>query len=418
MAREGNKAVMPKLRFPAFLECDKWEYVPLGKLFSERQEAGFSDLPLLSLMDKEGIVPQDETNRKNNSSADKSKYLRVVPGDIVYNTMRMWEGRSAHVGIEGLVSPAYTVCEPAEDTCSLFFAFYFKTAPLIRLFRQFSQGLVKDTLNLKYQAFSRIEVAYPKDENEQQKIADCLTSLDELIAAQGRKVEALKTYKRGLMQKLFPREGETLPRHRFSEFRDAPEWAEQTLRSICNRIMDGTHFSPKTKEGPHPYLTSKNIRNGHIDLSTISYISEEEHREIYARCPVKVDDVLLTKDGANTGNCVINTLDYEFSLLSSVAVLRGDTARVKQSFLYQTIVAERTQSIIINSMSGQAIPRITLEKLGNYVVQLPGLAEQQRIADSLSSLDARITAESAKLAALKTHKQGLMQQLFPSQEEA
>jgi len=160
--------------------------------------------------------------------------------------------------------------------------------------------------------------------------------------------------------------------------------------------MDGTHFSPKSKEGPRPYLTSKNIRNGHLDLSTISYISEDEHREIYTRCPVRRDDILLTKDGANTGNCAINTLDFEFSLLSSVAVLRGDAALVNQNFLYQTITSERTQSDIINSMSGQAITRITLEKLGNYVASLPNLAEQQRIAQFLSFFDTQIMAEADK----------------------
>jgi type I restriction enzyme S subunit len=110
MATDGKSTATPRLRFPEFREGVGWDRALLGKLFSERQEAGFTDLPLLSLMDKGGIVPQEETNRKNNSNADKSKYLRVVPGDIAYNTMRMWEGRSAYVGIEGLISPAYTCC--------------------------------------------------------------------------------------------------------------------------------------------------------------------------------------------------------------------------------------------------------------------------------------------------------------------
>lgn len=105
-----EKANVPELRFPEFQ--GDWKTDPLGNLFIERNEKGFSDLPLLSLTEKDGIIPQKETNRKDNSSADKSKYLRICRGDIAYNTMRMWEGRSAYVDIEGVVSPAYTICQP------------------------------------------------------------------------------------------------------------------------------------------------------------------------------------------------------------------------------------------------------------------------------------------------------------------
>jgi type I restriction enzyme S subunit len=207
------------------------------------------------------------------------------------------------------------------------------------------------------------------------------------------------------------------PRLRFREFRDAAEWEEKALRNVCERIMDGTHFSPKSKHGPRPYLTSKNIRNGQIDTSTVSFISEEEHREIYTRCPVKMLDVLLTKDGANTGNCAINPFDYEFSLLSSVAVLRGNPSQLTQEFLYQSIASERTQSIIHGSMSGQAITRITLERLGLFTILIPSLPEQQQIADCLASLDACVAAQGRKIGALKDHKGGLMQQIFPRKGE-
>jgi type I restriction enzyme S subunit len=265
--------------------------------------------------------------------------------------------------------------------------------------------------------FAPMLVAVPKP-CEQQKIAECLSSVDEAIAAQASKVDGLKKYKKGLMQQLFPHEGETQPRLRFPEFQNAGAWAKTTLRMICQRIMDGTHFSPRTKEGPRPYLTSKNIRMGWLDLSTITFIAEDEHRSIYARCPVKKNDVLLTKDGANTGNCAINTIDEEFSLLSSVAVLRGDPEQIIQQFLYQSIASDGMQSRIVNSMSGQAITRITLEKLGNYEILIPNISEQQYIADLLSSLDTLFIAETQKLEALKTHKRGLMQQLFPSPKEA
>lgn len=207
------------------------------------------------------------------------------------------------------------------------------------------------------------------------------------------------------------------PRLRFPEFRDAKEWEEERLADLCLRIMDGTHFSPKTKQGPRLYLTSRNIQDGKLDLSSVAYISEEEHREIYDKCPVVKGDVLLTKDGANTGNCAINILDFEFSLLSSVAVLRGKPEVVSQAFLYQSIDSDRTQRLIEDSMSGQAITRITLEKIGNFKIPITARAEQQKIADCLTSLDEVIAGQGRKAEALKALKLGLMQQLFPREGE-
>jgi type I restriction enzyme S subunit len=174
--------VTPKLRFPEFRREAGWKLRELGTLFSQREEIGYTALRLLSLMDKEGIIPQEDSNRKNNANIDRTKYLRVVPGDIAYNTMRMWEGRSALSKLEGVVSPAYTVCAPNADADGRFFSYYFKTPQLIGSFARYSQGLVKDTLNLKYEAFSRILAATPTPA-EQQKIAECLSSLDELVGA-------------------------------------------------------------------------------------------------------------------------------------------------------------------------------------------------------------------------------------------
>ena len=116
------------------------------------------------------------------------------------------------------------------------------------------------------------------------------------------------------------------PKLRFKEFDG--DWSRYKIAEVTEYLVDGTHFSPKTTEGEFKYITSKNIRNDGLDLTNISYISKDEHEKIYKRCIVQLGDILLTKDGANTGNCCLNTLDEEFSLLSSVAVLREK----KQSF--------------------------------------------------------------------------------------
>lgn len=191
-----------KLRFPEFYDEKEWEEKKLGECFSERTERNYNDLPLLSLTESDGIVLQEETNRKNNSNADKSKYLRVCVGDIAYNTMRMWQGRCAIVNIEGIVSPAYTICKPKQEMDSLFFYYYFKTNDAIEKFHRNSQGLVNDTLNLKYESFEKIKMFVPSL-SEQHKIASCLSAMDETINAYTEKVGLLGQFKKGLMQQMF-----------------------------------------------------------------------------------------------------------------------------------------------------------------------------------------------------------------------
>lgn len=181
----------------------------MGESFSERDEKKREDLPLLSLGEN-GLTYQKETARKDNSNEDKSKYLRVAVGDVAYNTMRMWQGRCVFATIEGIVSPAYTVCKPKEGVDSEFHYYLFKTHGMISTFHKHSQGLVSDTLSLKYHSFANIKYLLPPSLPEQQKIAACLSEMDRLIAAQEQKAEALRAHKKGMMQRMFPekRKGE------------------------------------------------------------------------------------------------------------------------------------------------------------------------------------------------------------------
>jgi type I restriction enzyme S subunit len=191
-----------------------------------------------------------------------------------------------------------------------------------------------------------------------------------------------------------------------------PEWVSKPLKEVCKKIKDGTHFSPKSKSGPRKYITSKNIRNGGLDLSNCSYISDEEHREIYRRCPVELGDILLTKDGAGTGNCCANTLTEEFSLLSSVAVLSGEEGILSNEFLLQILQSELGQNAISNVIAGQAITRITLDKINKFTFMLPHYDEQQKIASFLSAVDQKISLLTKRHDLLIQYKKGVMQKIF------
>ncbi len=178
-----------------------WRHWHLGELFRERVEPNRVDLPLLSITSNEGVVLRADLDRKDTSSEDKSKYLRICPGDIGYNTMRMWQGVSALSRHEGIVSPAYTVCIPGPDIDGRFASYLFKLPSVIHLFYRYSQGLTSDTWNLKFHHFAEIRVRIPKVD-EQIAIASVLAAMDEELAKLKKQRDALVQQKRGLMQKL------------------------------------------------------------------------------------------------------------------------------------------------------------------------------------------------------------------------
>jgi type I restriction enzyme S subunit len=176
-----------------------WKEYSMGSLFKERKETNFNHLPLLAITGNKGIIHASEIERKDSSNSDKSKYKRIMPGDIGYNTMRMWQGVSAVSTLEGIVSPAYTICIPTDKVNIDFMGQFFKFPTTINLFWRYSQGLVSDTLNLKYSNFSQIKVLVPSIE-EQQGIAKVLSTADYEINYLEKKLKALGKQKRGLMQ--------------------------------------------------------------------------------------------------------------------------------------------------------------------------------------------------------------------------
>lgn len=189
-----------KKRLPGF--CEKWTRKQLGELFKNRVETNRSDLGLLAITSTRGILPRDCLDLKDNSSEDKSKYLRICPGDIGYNTMRMWQGVSAYSEYEGIVSPAYTILAPMEGVYSHYFAYLFKTQSVIFSFYRFSQGLVDDTRNLKYENFKKISVSIPSKVAEQRAIVQILSTADHEIDLLQKSIEAEKQKKKALMQLL------------------------------------------------------------------------------------------------------------------------------------------------------------------------------------------------------------------------
>lgn len=180
----------------------EWKKIKLGELFSERTERNAIHLPLLAITGTKGVVPRSDLDLKDNSSEDKSKYLKICIGDIGYNTMRMWQGVSAFSEYEGIVSPAYTILKPKEKVNAKYFFYIFKMPSQVFMFYRFSQGLVDDTRNLKYSNFKQIKVCYATDLKEQTAIAEILTTADKEIQLLKNQLTEEKQKKKALMQLL------------------------------------------------------------------------------------------------------------------------------------------------------------------------------------------------------------------------
>ena len=251
-----------------------------------------------------------------------------------------------------------------------------------------------------------IPVPLPPKPAEQQKIAACLSSVDELIAAQARKVDALKTHKKGLMQQLFPREGETRPRLRFPEFQNDGEWVTEPLAQLANYENGKAYEKDIAENGRYVVVNSRFI-------STDGAVRKYTNADYLI---AKTGEVLMVLSdlpkGKALAKCYFVEADDRYAVNQRVCRLKP--TRIDGKFLYY--ILNRHPHLLAYD---DGLNQTHLSKGG--VTECPlcvplEKAEQQRIASCLSSLDALITAETQKLEALKTHKKGLMQQLFPSAE--
>jgi type I restriction enzyme S subunit len=352
-----------------------------------------------------GYVSQAEKFGRDISGAQYKNYIHLRRGNFAYN-----KGNS-NLYPQGCVYQLKEFDEAAasnaficfkllpENAPGFFEGLFEKNAHGEQLKKFLTSGARSDgLLNIKPDEFFSVEFPIPHRPAEQQKIADCLSSLDELIGAQGRKVDALRTHKKGLMQQLFPREGETQPRLRFPEFQDSGDWEETTIGSIC-RLKAG-EFIPASdikdgfQDGMFPCYGG-NGRRGYVHSST--------HEGLY---------VLIGRQGALCGN--VNLISGRFHATEHALVVTPQEGYAPDWLFYAF------NDLNLNRFSiGQAQPGLSVGVLNNVSIVVPrSRDEQQRIASCLSSLDDLITAEVQKLDALKTHKRGLMQQLFPSPEDS
>lgn len=272
-------------------------------------------------------------------------------------------------------------------------------------------------LELSATKVARIPFPLPPRE-EQERIVGHIESLFARLDEARQKAEAVRDSvalrRAAILHKAFT--GELTAKWR-EEHNKPYTWETKKLKEICQKITDGTHHSPENSEiGDYMYVTAKNIKESGIDLSKITYIDKKTHAEIYSRCDVKFEDVLYIKDGATTGIATVNTLHEEFSLLSSVAVLRPKRNILFPYFFAYSLNSSDVKSKMINNMSGNAITRLTLSKIKESSIAICTLEEQReivRLLDDLLGRERRIgEAADAVVAHIERMKKAILARAF------
>ena len=411
--------LVPKLRFPEFLGAGGWRLAPLNQLAARTKQKNrdekiarvLTNSAEFGVMDQRDFFDKDIATQGNLES-----YFVVELGSYVYNprisaTAPVGPISKNKIGT-GVMSPLYTVFKFKDDN-NEFYEHYFKTTGWHTYMRQASStGARHDRMAISSDDFMAMPLPVSSPA-EQQKIADCLSSLDELIAAQARKVDALKTHKIGLMQQLFPREGEAQPRLRFPEFRDAGEWEETRLGQL-GELVSGLTYSPEdVRENGLLVLRSSNVQDGKISLLDCVYVDPN----IKGANLSLANDILICVRNGSAALIGKNALIPEGMALCTHGAFMTVFRSKSPKFVFQLLQTEKYQKQVAGDL-GATINSINGSQLVKYKFMVPKPAEQEKLAELLSSIDDLIVAATQGLETLKTHKKGLMQQLFPSVEEA
>jgi type I restriction enzyme S subunit len=361
-----------------------------------------------------GFVPQAAKFGRDISGKQYQLYTLVRDGDFVFNkgnSLKFPQGCVYQLqGWGHVAAPSVFICFRLKKgySDSFFQQCFEQNQHGKQLRRHITSGARSNgLLNISKETFFSVEILAPSPA-EQQKIAACLSSLDELIAAQSQKVEALKTHKKGLMQRLFPREGETRPRLRFPEFQGAGEWEARTIGDLF-RLINGYGFKPEDwKPAGIPIIRIQNLNDPSAEFNYSQAPVPERNR-------IETGDLLFAWSGtlgSSFGDPIWN--GPPGVLNQHIFKVLMDQRQIALPF--SLLVLSRVEEEIAKRAHGFKSSFVHVKKsdLVNVELLLPSLPEQQLIASCMTSLSDLISAATQKLEALKNHKKGLIQQLFPS----
>ena len=376
----------PQLRFPVF--DNEWEYYNMGELYTERKEKGNEQLQMLTVSIHTGVsdgeLDEEDLGKAVKRSEDKSVYKHVYSGDLVFNMMRAWQGAIGVVKKEGMISPAYISAIPNDKIFPLFMDYAIRRKKSISQINDLSYGVTDFRKRLYWDSFVKVTCSIPSVE-EQYKIWSFFRTIDDEITLHQRGLDNIKEYKSGMIQKMFPKEGEAIPEIRFPGFTDA--WEQRKLEAVVDSVDTGkSKFDKEGSSGEYPILGS---------TSEIGYDDEYDYDG---------DFILTARVGANAGSLYRHAGKVKIS---------DNTVFIQASknieFLYHLL----TQFDIKKLSFGTGQPLVKASELKNLELMMPtDINEQMKIGDYFKQLDNLITLHQRKLEELKEYKQGLLQKMF------
>lgn len=426
----SKNTLIPKLRFPEFGKEEEWKKDKIDNIFHLQDGYAFSSFDFTDgKVNSSQVVRITDINNQNKNPDkvyvphNKIQHLeinkcKVEKGDLLLSltgaagfNFFIWNAADAYLNQRTM-----KIYPKKKENKALTILL----EPLIH-FKINAIGTGQNN-NLSKEALKEIDIVYPKS-NEQQKIATCLSSLDKLIAAQEEKLQALQSHKKGLMQNLFPQEGEKVPRYRFKEFEKDGEWEEKPLIDTVDKNVKwsftGGPFGSSLKATDYTtegirIIQLQNIGDGEFRNDYQIYTSKEKADELIS-CNIYSGNIILSKMGDPVGRACLIPDYLERCVMASDGIrLVVDETKYSKYFIYSLINSDQIRTSIEKKSTGSTRKRIGLDQLREIRLIVPkSNLEQQKIASCLSSLDELITSQAEKIEQLKLHKKGLMQGLFP-----
>ena len=387
----------PKLRFPGFDE--PYKQCRIGDIYAERSQRGASDMELLSVTMNDGVKPRSEIEGKDNSSEDKSNYKIVRKGDMVYNSMRMWQGANGISPCDGIVSPAYTVLMPKQEINNGYFATLFKSANLINEFRKNSQGMTSDTWNLKYPQIETIKVQIPSV-SEQDKVSEMFSVLDERIAAQSQLVESLKKYKRGVVRTLLSPKRCSIKNVKWTTSRigDIGTFIKGAPLSKADISLEGT-----------PFILYGELYTTYSEV--ISNVVRRTQASADKQYYSQIGDVIIPTSGEtpeeiSTASCVMLP---DIILAGDLNIYRCTQVDGRiMSYILNHVVNDRIARIA----QGKSVVHVQAAEISKIEITYPDPFSQKTIIAILAAISDRIDQSNAELRLLHELRKALLQKLF------
>ena len=424
MTADKPSHLVSKLRFAEFVDEPPWECPPLKKLakrITQRNTHG-ADLRALTNSAEHGVVDQREYFDRDIATNTDNYYI-VETGDYVYNprissTAPVGPISKNQIGT-GVMSPLYTVFRFRSEAND-FFAHYFRSSHWHEYLRRVSNsGARHDRMAITNDDLMLMPIPTPSP-REQQKVANCLGALDDLIAAEGRKLEALRQHKQGLMQQLFPQPGETVPRLRFPEFRSAADWKTKILGTQGRFLSSLTGKTAKDFDtGDAAFIPYMNVFSNAFtnttDLRSVN-VADDESQSAVAKGDVFFTVSSETPEEAGMSSVLLEEIGNCY-LNSFCALFRFDEGKSPDTvFLGYLLRSAPAREHLSRGAQGATRYNISRATFRSLPILIPLGPEQKKIADCLGPLDDLIAAEGRKLDSLRQHKRGLIQQIFPSLE--